>query len=147
MHGFFPRRRRFFAMQQVQEVAADRVVVRFHFDALAVMAIVVPVQQHGAERRHQAVGDVARAWRVMVVFFRQGAAQHGHARAHHVHRVGGGGQGFQRGFDGGRQAAQGFQFGLVAFQFRGRRQLAMHQQVGDFLELAAVGHVQDVIAR
>jgi hypothetical protein len=45
-----------------------------------------------------------------------------------------------------REAAQRFQLGLVAFQFGGGRQFAVHQQVGDFLELAGVGHVQNVVA-
>ena len=53
-------------MQQMQEVRADRVVVGFHVDAAAVMGVVMPIEQHGAERGHQPVGDVARAGRVVV---------------------------------------------------------------------------------
>ena len=65
---------------------------------------------------HQAVGDVARAGRLWSSFSGS-AAQHRHGRAHHVHRVAGGGQRFQRQLQL-RQAAQaaqlslGLQFGL-----------------------------------
>nr|GEU28025.1 hypothetical protein [Tanacetum cinerariifolium] len=146
VHGLHPAVGRLEAVQQVQEVAADGIVVGFHLDALAVMAVVVPVQQHGAKRRHQAVGDVACARHVVVVLFRQHAAQHRHAGAHHVHRMGGRRQRFQRRLHGLRQAAQRAQFGLVAAQLAIVGQFAMHQQVGDFLELAGGGQVQDVVA-
>ncbi len=56
------------AVQQVQEVAADGVVVGLRLNALAVVAAVVPVQQHRSQRGHQAVGDVARAGRRVVLF-------------------------------------------------------------------------------
>jgi hypothetical protein len=39
-----------------------------------------------------------------------------------------------------------FSLVLVAFQFRGGGQFAMHQQVGDFFKLAGVGDVEDVVA-
>ena len=38
------------------------------------------------------------------------------------------------------------QLRLVAGELGGVRQLAVHQQVGDFLEFAAVGDVEDVVA-
>jgi hypothetical protein len=57
----------------MQEVAADRIVVGLDVDALAVVAAVVPVEQHRAERRHQPVGDVARAGRAVVVLLGQTA--------------------------------------------------------------------------
>ena len=38
------------------------------------------------------------------------------------------------------------QLGLVAGQLGARRQLAVHQQVGDLLELAGLGDVEDVVA-
>ncbi|MNU38646.1 hypothetical protein D3C71_273230 [compost metagenome] len=134
------------AVQQMQEVATDAVVVGLHVDDAAVVAEVVPVQQGGTQVGHQAVGDVARARGVVVVFFRQHAAQYGHGRAHHVHRVAGGGQGFQCNLQLRGQAAQAAQLFLVGLQFGLVGQLAMDQQVGDFLELAGVGDVQDVVA-
>ncbi len=51
-------------MQQMQEMAADAVVVGLDLDAPAVVGEVVPVEQHRAERGHQPVGDVAGAGRV-----------------------------------------------------------------------------------
>jgi hypothetical protein len=45
MHRFFPASRRFFAMQQVQEVTANGIIVSFRLNALAVMAVVIPVQR------------------------------------------------------------------------------------------------------
>ena len=63
------------AVQQVQEVAADRVVVGLDVDPPAVVAPVIPVQQHRAERGHQPVGDVARAGRAVVVAFGQHGAR------------------------------------------------------------------------
>ena len=107
---------------------------------------VVPVEQHRAERGHQAVGDVARAGLVVVVLLGQQAAERRHAGAHHVHRVGGGGQLLEHRLDRRRQAAQRRELGLVGRQFGRVGQLAVHQQVGDLLELAGVGEVEDVVA-
>ncbi|MPM57795.1 hypothetical protein SDC9_104618 [bioreactor metagenome] len=106
----------------------------------------VPVQQHRPQAGHQPVGDVARAGQVVVVFFGQRAAQHRHAGAHHVHGVAGGGQLFQCFLHARGQAAQGAQLVLVGAQFGAGGQLAVHQQVGDFLVLADLGHVGDVVA-
>ena len=47
----------------MQEMPADRIVVGLDVDAAAVVGVVVPVEQHRAERGHQPVGDVARAGR------------------------------------------------------------------------------------
>ncbi len=146
VHRLHPRILRLLAMQQVQEVATDGVVVGFYVDGTAVVAPVVPVQQHRAEAGHQLVGDVARARMVVVVLFRRHAAEHGHASAHHVHRVRRRRQLFQRRLHRGRNATQRLQLGLVRNQLGAGRQLAVHQQVGDFLELAGVGQVQDVVA-
>ncbi|MCY1225688.1 hypothetical protein D9M72_378910 [compost metagenome] len=130
----------------MQEVTADGIVVGLDVDALAVVAEVVPVEQRGAEGSHQLVGDVAGARMVVVILLQGQAAQHGNCGAHHVHRVGGRRQLLQGGLDAGRQAAQGLQLGLVAGQFGDVRQLAVHQQVGDFLEFAGGGEVENVIA-
>mmetsp|Transcript_26303 Transcript_26303/g.62418 ORF Transcript_26303/g.62418 Transcript_26303/m.62418 type:complete len:241 (+) Transcript_26303:1497-2219(+) len=146
VHGAHPALRRRRAVQQTQEVAADGVVVRLHLDAAALRAPVIPVQQHGAQAGHEPVGDVAGAGQAVVVLLGQDAAQRRHAGAHHVHRVGASGQAFQRLFHTGRQAAHGPELGLVGAQLGARGQLAVHQQVGDLLELADLGDVQDVVA-
>ncbi|KAG1197494.1 hypothetical protein G6F35_012806 [Rhizopus arrhizus] len=117
-----------FAVQQVQEVAADAVVVRLHVDDAAVVAVVVPVQQGRTQVGHQAVGDVARARGVVIVFLGQHAAQHRHGGAHDVHRVARGGQGFQRDLQLGRQAAQALQLLLVGGEFGLVGQFAMDEQ-------------------
>ncbi|KAG1437899.1 hypothetical protein G6F57_020074 [Rhizopus arrhizus] len=117
-----------FAVQQVQEVAADRVIVGFHVDGAAVVAPVVPVQQHRTEAGHQLVGDVTRARVVVVVLLRCHAAEHRHAGAHHVHRVRRRRQFLQRGLDRSRNATQRLQLGLVRNQLGAGRQLAVHQQ-------------------
>ena len=52
-----------------------RIVVGFHLDGASVMSVMVPIEQHGAERGHQPVGDVARAGVVMVGGFRRHASQ------------------------------------------------------------------------
>ena len=44
------------AVEQMEKVTADRVVVGLDIDALAVVAPVIPVEQHRALRRQQAVG-------------------------------------------------------------------------------------------
>ena len=67
VHGAHPLFAGLLAVQQVQEVAADAVVVGLHVDGAAVVAVVVPVQQGRAQVGHQAVGDVARAGQVVVV--------------------------------------------------------------------------------
>ena len=76
-----------FAVQQVQEVPADRVIIGLDLDAFAVLAPVVPVEQHRAERGHQPVGDVARARDAVVFTLRHRRAQRRAAGAHDVHRV------------------------------------------------------------
>ncbi|MNF91437.1 hypothetical protein D3C84_740380 [compost metagenome] len=146
VHGAHPGLARFLAVQQMEEVAADGVVVGLHVDALAVVAEVVPVQQRRTQRSHQLVGDVAGARVVMVFLLRRHATEHRHGGAHHVHRVGGRRQLFEGCLEGSRDAAQGLELGLVASQFGDVGQLAVHQQVGDFFKFAAVGEVEDVIA-
>ena len=146
VHGAFPQRARLAAMQQVQEMRADGIVVGFYLNALAVGRIVIPIEQHGTEGGHQAVGHIARAGDVVVILFRQGAAQGRDAGAHDIHRMRRSGQRFQRLFDAGGQTAHGFQLGLVGAQLRASGQFAVHQQIGDFLKLAMFGDVENVIA-
>jgi hypothetical protein len=96
--------------------AADRVVVGLDLDALAVVRSGTSTAA-SSRARPSAVGDVARAGRVVVVLLGQHAAEHRDAGAHHVHRMRGGRQLLQRGLDGGGQAAQRLQLGLVGAQF------------------------------
>src|SRR5690606_18456930 len=112
----------------------------------AVVAVVVPVKQHGAQRGHQLVGDVAGTRMIVVILLRGQAAKHGNTGPHHVHRVGGRRQLFQGSHHRGGQAAQGFELGLVGGQFGHGGQVAVDQQVSDFLELAGGGDIQDVVA-
>ncbi len=133
-------------MQQVQEVAADAVVVGLHVDPLAVVGVVEPVEQRGAETGHQPIDDVARAWLVLVLLLRQRAAECGDGGAHHVHRMRGGRERLERLLQRCGQTAQRTQLRLVAGEFGASRQRAVHQQVGDLLELAGLGDVEDVVA-
>ena len=127
MHRAFVRSRRRPAVQQMQEMGADRGVVGLHLDTAAVMGVVVPVQQHRAERGHQAVGDVAGAGRIVVVALRQYAAERRYARAHDVHRMRRRRQLFECVEDRARQAAQRFQLRLVVGELSAGRQAAVDQ--------------------
>jgi hypothetical protein len=145
VHRAHPLGGRRFAVQQVQEVSADRVVVGFDFDAPTVLCVVKPIEQHRAEGGHQPVGDVASARHVVVVLFRQCGAQHRAAGAHHVHRMRSRRHAFERRFDRLRQTAQRLELRLVTGELGRARQLAVHQQIGDFLEFALLGDVEDVV--
>ena len=48
-------------MQQMQEVSANGVVIRRYLYFLLMLAVVVPVANHRAQARNQAVGDVTSA--------------------------------------------------------------------------------------
>jgi len=61
MHRAHPVRAWFFAVQEMQKMAADGIIVGPGLDALAVMGEVMPVEQHRAQRSQQPVGDIARA--------------------------------------------------------------------------------------
>ncbi|MNN84587.1 hypothetical protein D3C81_2017670 [compost metagenome] len=108
VHRLFPAFRGPGAMQQMEEMAANRVVIGFRLDAFAVVAIVIPVQQHGTERGQEFVGDIAGARGAMRLFLRQHAAQCGDTGTHDVHGVRGGGQRFQHRFNVHRHFAQRF---------------------------------------
>jgi hypothetical protein len=132
-------------VQQVQEVPADGLVVGLDVDLRAVVAPVVPVAEHGAERGDQPVGDVAGAGDVVVVLLGERASQRGHAAAHDVHRVAAGGQRHQHLAHRERQAPQRPELALVAFELRAVRQPAVDQEVCDLLELAVRGEFEDVV--
>ena len=56
-------------------------------DAAAVLAVVIPVKQHRAERCDEPVRDVARTGKIVIFFLGQRGAERRAARAHHVHRM------------------------------------------------------------
>ncbi len=58
MHRLFPALRWLFAVQQMQEVTADGVVIGFRLDAFAVVAVVIPIKENRAKRRQQFVGNI-----------------------------------------------------------------------------------------
>ena len=135
MHGVDPRLRRRNTMQQMQEVPADGIVIGLGFNAPAVMRIVIPVQQNRAERGHQAIGNILRAGDVVVFLLGQHRAEHGDAGAHHIHRMRGCGNPFQRGLQVRGQATQTLELDLVRLEFSGCGQLAIHEQIRDLFEL------------
>jgi hypothetical protein len=66
---------------------ADGIVVGLGVDALALAGVVVPVEQHRAERSHQPIGDALRAFLGVVLLLRLQRAEHRDAGAHHIHRM------------------------------------------------------------
>ncbi|MNH25250.1 hypothetical protein D3C79_852320 [compost metagenome] len=76
---------RLLAVQQVQEMAAERVFVTGAIDAHAMVGEAVPVAHHCREQRQQAVGLVALGFEGELGL--QGT-QYRATGAHHVHRVG-----------------------------------------------------------
>ncbi len=100
-------------MKQMQEVAADRIVIGLDVDAAARVREVIPVKQHRAERRHQTVGDVARFGELVLGPFGQHRAQCRACRAHHIHRMRIGRNRFKHALDGGRDCTQTLQLALV----------------------------------
>ena len=51
VHGPHPLRGRLAAVQQMQEVRADRIIVRLHLDAPFMLRKVMPVTQHRSQTR------------------------------------------------------------------------------------------------
>ncbi|MNN43366.1 hypothetical protein D3C81_1576000 [compost metagenome] len=133
---------RLLAVQQVQEVAADGLLVAHAIDALAFVAEAIPVSHDRRECSQQAIGLVVLLGEVVL---RLQVAQERAARAHHVHRVGVGGDAFQHFFQRLRQVAQLAQLGDVGVQLRLARQFAVQQQVGDFFELCVSRQFTNVI--
>ena len=112
-------------------------------DALAVVAEAIPVAHDRRERGQQAVGLVALLGEV---FLRFDVAQERATGAHHVHRVGVGGDAFQHFFQRLRQVAQLAQFALISVQFGLGRQFAVQQQVGHFFKLRIGRQFAHVVA-
>ena len=146
VHGTHPQIGRLLAVEQMQKVSADGVIIGFHVNTLAVVAVVIPVEQHRAERGHQLIGDVARTRGRMVVFLGKLTAKRRYASTHDVHRMSGCRKPLEHGFHIGGHAAERLQLGLVAREFGCSGELAVHQQVGNFLELGGFGDIENVIA-
>ncbi len=125
---------------------ADRIVRRFHLDALAAAREVMPVEQHRSERRHQPVGNIQRRLRRMRLRLRLERAEHADTDAQHVHRMRAGRQLLERSLHARRQTAQAAQALLVVLQFGARRQLAVQQQIRHLFELALRRKIEDVVA-
>jgi hypothetical protein len=68
-------------------MASNRIVIGLRFDAPPAVREVIPVQQHRAETRHQAVGDVSRLFDRVRFLLGLQRAQHRAAGAQHVHGV------------------------------------------------------------
>ncbi len=145
VHGPHPALRGGAPVEQVQEMRADTVVVGLDFDASAVVRVVEPVQEHGAKAGHETVGDIAGVRHIVVKRLGKHAPQRRDPGAHHIHRMGRRGNGFEHLLHALRQPAQPAQLGLVCDQLRWRRKVAMHQEVGDFLELGGLGELENVI--
>ena len=77
---------------------------------------------------------------------RQHRAQRRAAGAQHVHRMRVGRDALEDVLHGRGQAAQRLELLLVGRQLGRGRQLAVHEQVGDLLELGLLGEVEDVVA-
>lgn len=71
MHRLFPALGWLFTVQQMQEMAADGIIVGFRLNTFAVVAVVIPVKKDRAERSQQLIGNIARAGDGMSLFFRQ----------------------------------------------------------------------------
>ena len=126
--------RRRLAVQQVEEVGGNRVVVGVGLDASPAMAEVIPVAEHRAEAGDQTVADLDRGSRVLAGTLREHGAEDGAPRAQHVHRVSARRDQFEGVLDDGRQGSQTTQPRLVLAQFGGRRQFPVDEQPRDLLE-------------
>jgi hypothetical protein len=146
MHGAHPVGRGCRAVQQMQEMRADRIVVGAHLDAPSAVREMMPVAQHRAETREQLIGDVARTLDGMGIGLGDDAAQRRHAGPQHVHGMTVGGKLLEHGAHRRRKPAQRMQFGFVGPQLGRRRQPLVNQQMRDFLELAARRHIENVVA-
>ena len=76
VQGALVQRRGCVAVEQVQEMPGDGVVVGLHLDAPAVVGVVVPVQQHRAEARHHRAADLQG--RIFPLSARQRVGCHNH---------------------------------------------------------------------
>ena len=76
VHRPYPGGLRLLAVKQMEVMATDRVIVRYGFDPPAARRVVIPVQEHRAEARHQSIGDVACALGGMLLVLGLDRAEH-----------------------------------------------------------------------
>jgi len=127
-------------------MSADRIVVGLDLYPPPVLAVVIPVEEGGAQTGHEPVGDVARARDPVVFLLGKHGAEYRHGGTHHVHGVRGGRHLLERAPHLRGQPAKGPELFLVARELGGVRQLLVDEQVGDLLELGLVGEIEDVVA-
>ena len=82
----------------------------------------------------------------MVAFLRNDRAEHRDTGAHHVHRMRRRRNLLQRRLYRRGNAARVDELRLVRNELAHRRQLAVHEQISDLLELAHVGDIENVVA-
>ncbi len=58
-----------FAVQEVQEMSTNRIIIRFNINPFAIDGKVIPIQQSGTKTRHQAINNVSRFCNRMLLFF------------------------------------------------------------------------------
>ena len=141
-HAAMELRRRL-VVQQVQEMPGHTVIVGDGVDAHAILVETPPVQQHRRERREQPVSHVELARKIA---FGLEVAEQGAAGAQNVHRMGVARDGFQRRLERIGQPAQALEALHVGIELGLRRQAAVMQQVGHFLEPGVLRQVVDVVA-
>jgi hypothetical protein len=134
------------AVEEMEEVCSDGVVVCFDFDAMAGVREVVPVEEDGAERGHEAVGDVEGGVDGVGLGFGLDGGEHGDADAEDVHGMRGGGDLLERDFDWLGKAGEAAEALLVVGEFVRGGEMAVEQEMGDFFELAVGGEIEDVVA-
>ena len=134
------------AVEEMEEVGGDGVVVCLYLDAAAVVCEVVPVEEDAAERGHEAVGDEEGGGCGVGLGFGLDGGEHGDADAEDVHGVRGAGDLLEGDLDGLRKAAQAAQALLVVGELGAGGEVAVEEEVGDFFELAVGGEREDVVA-
>ena len=137
--------RRSLAPQEVQEVAGDRVVIGLGLDPAAVVRPVIPVEQHRTEAGYQAVGNLARRTRVVILCLKQNRAKGRIAAAQDIHRVCRGGKFLQHRSQPHRQSTQGLEFLLVLIELGETGQTAVEQQIGHLLESGMLGQGNHIV--
>ncbi len=82
----------------------------------------------------------------MIVGLRHAAAEGRDAGAQHIHRMAGRRELLEHGGHRCGQRTQPLQFRFIGCKLRRIRQSFVHQQVGDFLEFALRGDVENIVA-
>src|ERR1700679_1140320 len=124
------------AVEEMEEVSADAVVVCFNGDSSAVVCEVVPVEEDGAERGHEAVGDVECGVVSVGLGFGLDGGEHGDPDAEDAHGMRGGGDLLEGDLDWLGKAAQAAEALLVVGELVSGGEMAVKQEVGYFFELA-----------